>query len=183
MEAFDLKPKRWTREEYEQLIERGIFVGKPRVELIEGQIIEMSPQNNPHSKTITRLTRLFSRLLSEHHYVRVKLPFNSGRDSQPEPDFAMVRLELVDESDQQPSTADLVVEVSHTTVKYDRKKARLYAASQVPEYWIVNLEQQRLEVYRELLADGYGFTRIFALDEEIEPVAWAGVKLKVSDLF
>jgi len=183
MEAIDFVPKRWTREEYEQLIERGIFVGKPRVELIEGQIVEMSPQNTPHSRAISRLNRLLSRLLGEHHYVRVQCPLNSGLDSQPEPDFALVRLELVDEGDQQPGTADLVIEVSHTTVRYDRKKARLYAASQVPEYWIVNLEQQRLEVYRELLADGYGFTRIFALTEEIQPVHWPEITFKVSDLF
>lgn len=183
MEAIDVVPKRWTREEYEQLIERGIFVGKPRVELIEGQIIEISPQNNPHSKAITRLNHLFVRAFGETHYVRVQCPMNSGLDSQPEPDFCILRQELVDESDQQPSTADLVVEVSHTTVKYDRKKARLYAASRVPEYWIVNLEQQRLEVYRELLADGYGFTRIFALSEEIQPVGWPEITLKVSDLF
>lgn len=183
MEAIEVVPKRWTREEYERLGELGIFEGKPRVELIEGQILEMSPQNTPHSKAIAHLTRLLSRLLSEQHYVRVQCPLNSGLDSQPEPDFSLVRMELVDESDQQPGTADLVIEVSHTTVNYDRKKAKLYAASQVPEYWIVNLKQQRLEVYRELNAEGYGFTRIFALSEEIRPVGWPEVSLKVADLF
>lgn len=183
MEAIEVVPRRWSREEYEELIERGFFVGKPRVELIEGQILEMSPQNTPHSKAISHLNRLLSKHLSDQHYVRVQCPLNSGLDSRPEPDFALVRLALVDESDQQPGTADLVIEVSHTTVNHDRSKAKLYAACQVPEYWIVNLKQQRLEVYRELSSDGYGFTRIFALTEEIEPVGWPGVRFQVSDFF
>lgn len=174
---------RWTRAEYERLGELGVFDDKPRVELIEGQIIEMSLQGNPHSKAITRLNTLFVRLFGETHYVRVQCPMNSGLDSQPEPDFCILRRELVDESDQQPDAADLVIEISESSLGRDRKKAKLYAACKVPDYWIINLKQQRLEVYREPLEDGYGLTRVYRLDEEIEPVAWPGVKLKVSILF
>ena len=183
MEALDLEPMRWTRQEYERLGELGVFDDKPRVELIEGQIVTLSPQGSDHSKAIARLTTLLVRLFSETHYVRVQCPLNSGLDSQPEPDFCILRQQLMDEIDHHPESADLVLEVSESSLARDRKKARLYAACLIPEYWIVNLKQQRLEVYRDPLEDGYGQTRIYRLEEEIEPVAWPGLKLKVSSLF
>ena len=183
MESLDVTPKRWTRAEYEHLGELGVFQNGPRVELVEGQIVEMSPQNTPHSKAITRLNDLFIRLFGKAHYVRVQLPFNSGVDSQPEPDFCILRRELVDDSDQQPDQADLIVEVSDTSLAYDRQKSRVYARANVAEYWIINLKQKRLEVYREPRSHGYSLTRLLLCEEEIQPLGWPEVKIAVADLF
>lgn len=183
MDAIDLVPMRWTRQDYQRLGELGVFDDKPRVELIEGQIIPMSAQGADHSKAVSRLNNLLVRLFSETHYVRVLCPLNSGQDSQPEPDFCVLPQSLVDTSDDQPETADLVIEVADSSIGRDRKKARLYAACQVPDYWIVNLSQQRLEVYREPREDGYALMRIYRLDEDITPVVWPGLKLQVASLF
>ncbi len=173
MEALSPHPKLWTIEEYERLGELGVFDQGPRVELIEGEIIEMSPQNRPHSHKIMVLTHLLVGHFGPDYYTRVQLPFNSGRDSQPEPDFCILRKEQANRAPGQPEEAELVIEISDSSLSHDRRKAALYARAGVPEYWIVNLRQQRVEVHREpSRQDGlYKLTRIYGPGESIQPLA------------
>lgn len=184
MEMLAPQRKLWTIEEYERLGELGVFDQGPRVELIEGEIIQMSPQNRPHSHKIMLLTHLLVEHFGAGVYVRVQLPFNSGSDSQPEPDFCILSKEQARRAPGQPEEAELVIEISDSSLSYDRRKGALYARSGVAEYWIVNLRQQRLEVHREPCRQEalYRLTRLYGPDEAVEPLASPGRSLPVRAL-
>lgn len=155
--TLDLKPRKFTVEEYAKMGEAGVFAADERVELIEGEIIPVSPQTHRHASRIARLTTLLVRQFGESHEVRVQLPLTLGQDSEPEPDLALVRLEVADSSTRHPGEADLVFEISDTTLLFDRSaKASLYAKHQLPEYWILNLKNQKLEIRREPSANSEG---------------------------
>lgn len=142
-----LSRKQWTREEYLRLADLDFFEGQ-RVELMYGEILRMSPQKKPHALTIGRLTTVLVRVYGETHIVRVQCPLDLTQDSQPEPDIAVVPIAVVEEADPHPGTADLVVEISASSLNYDRReKGALYALAGIPSYWLFNLKNRSLEVY------------------------------------
>lgn len=157
-----LKPRKFTVEEYARMGEAGIFRDGERVELIEGEIVPMSPQNRRHANRVARLTTLLVKLFGSTHEVRVQLPLTLGTHSEPEPDFALVPLALADAALRHPECADLVLEIADSTLSLDRnEKASLYAKAGIPEYWILNLPHQRLEVRRQPQVDSeapYGWS-------------------------
>ncbi len=139
-------PKRWTRETYYRMAEQGLLEGK--VELVNGIILEMSPQSPLHSLVIGRLNRLLVKAYGDAHMVRVQCPLNLGEWDQPEPDFAVVALNDLPD-DEHPARAVLVVEVSASSLEFDRgDKRALYQKSEVDEYWVVNLKVRQLEIYQ-----------------------------------
>lgn len=142
---------RWTREEYHRIAEAGVFDGK-RVELIEGEVIEMAPMLSAHATGIVKLNeKLFEVLAGKRVVVRVQCPIVLGDFSEPEPDLALVAGTADDYALRHPGVADLLllVEVSDTTLADDRNsKLQLYAAHGVEEYWIVNIPDRRVEVFR-----------------------------------
>src|SRR6516225_11328145 len=144
-------PRRWTREEYYQMGELGLFHGQ-RVELIEGEIMVLSPQNWRHTSTVARVGEALHRVLGTGLWVRMQFPLNLST-SDPEPDISVVAGRIEDYRDH-PTTALLIVEVSETTLAYDRtRKASLYARAGIADYWIVNLVNNQLEVRRDLRPD------------------------------
>lgn len=148
MALTDVRRKLWTRDAYYQVASSGAFEGE-RVELIEGEVIYLSPQNHEHASTVGRLNNLLVRAFGESHVVRVQLPLDLGDRSQPEPDFALVTLHDNDQCRPHPSRADLVIEVSATSLSFDRgDKACVYAKAGLPELWIVNLGARQLEILR-----------------------------------
>ena len=111
-----------------------------RVELIEGEIIEMSPIGSRHFTSVGLTTQVLSRCFTEGYCVMPQNGFDAGPKSEPQPDVAVYEGNIRDFTDALPTTALLVVEVADSTLRSDRdKKARLYAARGIPEYWIVNL--------------------------------------------
>lgn len=129
--------------------EVGIFAPDERVELIEGEILPLSPHNRKHATRIARLTTVLVRAFGDSHEIRVQLPLTLGSQSEPEPDFALVPLVVADRAERHPGTADLIVELSDASLSFDRKqKASLYARFGVAEYWLLNLKNHRLEVRR-----------------------------------
>lgn len=156
-----LKPRKFSVAEYAQMGEAGIFRDGERVELIEGEIVPMSPHNRRHANRIARLTTFLVRLFGDTHEIRVQLPLTLNEFSEPEPDFALVPLDVADAAARHPASADLILEISDSSLPVDRhEKASLYAKSAVQEYWIVNLPHQRLEVRRRPQTDSegvYGF--------------------------
>ena len=173
--------RRFTVDEYYQMFEAGLFHGE-RVELIEGEVVRMCPQNIPHGTTISLLTGLFVDWFRPC-VVRVQLPFQVGSGSEPEPDFAVVTREQLFSPVRHPTQAELIVEISETSLAYDRLvKGRLYATSGVPEYWIVNLVEARVEVYREPKAALYASPRVLVAGESFEPLRFPGVVVEVSAL-
>jgi Uma2 family endonuclease len=139
----------WTRAEFERIADAGVFGPEERLELIEGEIIVKVTQNSPHT-TSMNLTAEALRPILTGLYIRIQQPLNIGAASQPEPDIAFVEGSIRDYAQAHPTTAVLIVEISDSTLAYDRRtKAGLYARAGVGEYWIVNLVDRTLEVHRQ----------------------------------
>ena len=151
-----VKPRLWryTVEEYDRLTSRNVF-RDARVELIEGRIIEMPPQREPHAVGVMLGVEAMRRVFATGFTLRPQMPLRLGKRSKPEPDIAVVAGEPRDSLQTGPPTsAALVIEVSDTTLRYDRgKKASLYAKEGFTDYWIVNLVSRQVEVHREPMAD------------------------------
>ncbi len=172
--------KQWTRAEYEHFINIGAFTTQDRLELIEGDLLEKMSQNGPHSSAIVRLTRLLVLATSPQEMVRVQLPFAIGERNMPEPDFAIVTGDPQDYEKNQPETATLIIEVSDSTLTYDRTtKAKLYARAAVPDYWILNLNERILEIYRNPVGTEYTEQTDY---DETQTVTLNGQTVEVKDL-
>ncbi|MEM9855965.1 MAG: Uma2 family endonuclease [Bacteroidota bacterium] len=148
--AVAVKKKKFTVDDYYLLAEAGIISYDDRVELIHGEIIEMSPHNPPHSVCINRLNMLFASQLAGKAIVSVQLSLTLDNYNEPEPDLVLYkhRDDFYKGEKSKPENALLVIEVANTTIKYDRGvKRELYAKAGIPEYWIVDVKNQLLERY------------------------------------
>jgi Uma2 family endonuclease len=178
---------KWTKDEYYKLFDLGFFDGK-RVELIEGEIIEMAAMKSPHITCVMILGEVLREVFGDNFYVRTQGAMDFGKDSQPEPDAAVVKGKIRDYVKGHPRKAVLLVEVADTTIYKDRNfKAKLYAKNDVRDYWILNLNKRCLEVYRQPKKDknlGYIYTesRIYTEDDTVSPLAAPEAKIKVADL-
>ena len=142
--------RRWTRQEYERLAAQGVFAPAERVELIEGEIVAMTPQASPHATAVGLTQDVMVRVFPRGFNVRVQLPLALGARSMPEPDIAIVVGERREYREAHPTTAVLVVEVADTTLEFDRiEKASMYAVAGIPDYWVLNIAERVLEVYRD----------------------------------
>ena len=178
-------PTRLTVDEYFALVEQGRLRPNDRVELLEGVVVSMSPQNPPHAGTIARITALLVRLLGEHAVVRVQLPFIAGPYTVPEPDFAVVPGPPDDWYARHPDRALLVIEVADASLPTDRlSKSAIYAAAGVPQYLIVNLQGDRVEVFEEPRVETarYRLARVAARGERVALVGFPGLDLAIDDL-
>jgi Uma2 family endonuclease len=144
-------PHRFTRDEYYRMGEAGLFADE-RVELLDGEIITMPPQNPPHAGTTSDLAAVVLPLLVGKFTVRIQAPIILNDWSEPEPDIAVCRRDPIAYRQEHPKASDvlLVIEVSATTLAYDRgRKVAAYAGSGIPAYWIVNLVDRRIEVFSD----------------------------------
>jgi Uma2 family endonuclease len=149
MATVKLKPKRWSRAEYDRMIDAGVFAPAERVELIDGEILAMTPQNAPHAMAVSLAQRALGAGCGDGYVVRCQMPLALGRKSEPEPDIAIVPGSPLDYP-KHPTTALLVVEAADTTPAFDREtKGPLYASAGIAEYWIVNLKDGVIEQYRD----------------------------------
>lgn len=176
--------KQWTREEYDRLIVAGIFVADERVELLEGEIVVTFPQNPPHYTAIHLAAEALRDAFESGFTIRIQAPFNATTDSEPEPDLAVVPGRARDYARVHPGSAVLVVEVSDSTLERDRqRKARVYARAGVPEYWIVNLIDRQVEVFRGPRSDGeWEVALVFREGERVSPLAAPAFSIAISDL-
>jgi Uma2 family endonuclease len=170
-----------SRSEYERVIQDGLFRDE-RVELIHGIVVEMPPIGAPHADKVDVLNRVFVRGVGDRAVVRIQAPFAASDDSEPEPDIALVPPGRY--ADGHPERAFLVIEVSDTSLDHDRKtKAPLYAASGVPECWIVDVKAREVEVFDEPSGGRYERTRRFSTSDTLAPAAFPDVIVSVKDLF
>lgn len=182
-----VKTRRWTRDEFYQMAEMGFFDGK-KVELIEGEIIEMSPMKSLHATVVRLVLDVMRKIFAEGYIVDSQLPMSFSKITEPEPDVAIVKGEIKDFAQAHPKTAELIIEVSDSTLRYDRtKKMNLYAKNKIQEYWIINVKNRSLEVYRRPIRDegrGFIYTEIQMLTEKdsVSPLAAPAKKIKVADL-
>ena len=177
-----------TREMYRRMAELGLFEGK-RVELIEGEVLEISPVSPRHFASGDRIQRLFNTIFHEGFWVRFQGPLTLG-ESEPEPDIAVVSGTPESYEEAYPTTAVLVVEIVDASLHYDRTyKLSLYARAGIPEYWIVNLKERVLEVYRNpiplgetMFGHGYKLREILRPGETVHPLAKPDAAIAVSEL-
>jgi len=181
--------RRWSREEYYRMAESGFFQDQ-RVELIDGEVLEMAPQGSGHFACVCLCNDAARRCFGSSHVVRVQGPLGVGKGSDPEPDIAVVSgnpRDYVGKS--HPSTALLVIEVSDTSLEFDRtSKAGLYASAGIRDYWIVNLTDRCVEVYRNPVPDAaakFGFRyadgSVYSAQDLVKPLAAAG-EIAVADV-
>jgi Uma2 family endonuclease len=141
---------RYTAERYFALVDEGVLQPDDRVELLEGVIVAMSPQNPPHASAVHRVYDALHGLLGMRATVRMQVPLIVGAMSVPEPDVAVVPGRPVDYEAAHPTQASLVVEVADSSLPVDRlTKAAIYASAGIPDYWIVNLRDDVLDVLRD----------------------------------
>ena len=172
--------RRFTRPEYDRLVALGFF-RQERIELLHGTIVRMSPIGPPHRDVVDRLNELLLPRLIGRARVSIQQPFAAWDDSEPEPDVSVIP--LGDYSVDHPQRAHLIIEVADSSLEEDRElKARLYAASGVPEYWIVNLVQHVVEIHTEPMKGAYGRVRRAKASETIAPGAFPDVPINVADL-
>lgn len=177
--------RKFTVAEYYQLAEAGILQHTERVELIEGEIVLMAPIGIRHAGEVDRLTRLFHRYGSDQFITRVQNPVHLGEHCEPEPDLAILRFREDEYFDAHPGPDDIlaVIEVSDTTLDYDRKiKSKLYAAAGIPEMLLMNLPEDCLEHLTNPGPDGYAQRVIYRRGDKIRLVSLPDLEFAVDDL-
>lgn len=177
---------RFSLEEYEQMIEFGILDENDNLELIRGELVQKMTIGDPHASCVDRLIKLFIRLLDDSVVVRSQNPV-VVLDSRPEPDVVLAVARDDDYATRAPQSSDilLLIEVADSSLEYDRtEKLSLYAEAGVGEYWIANIRQQCVEVYRDLQPNGiYANTRVAILGETLSIVRLPGVSIAVDHVF
>jgi Uma2 family endonuclease len=181
----DLKPggiRRLNRREYNELARLGVFDDE-KVELLRGMLVTMSPQGTPHMRMVVWLNRRLIKALDESWEVRPGLSFAAADDSETEPDLMVTS----DSSklDDAPTTAFLLIEVSNSSLRKDRKiKLPICAEAGVPEYWIVDVSrpgQVAVEVYTEPTAAGYAKMVVMRDGDTLRPLQ-VPIEIAVADL-
>ena len=177
--------RKFTVAEYYRLAEAGILLPDERVQLIDGEIIVMPPIGPLHATTVGRWHRVFNQRIEGPYSIHSQSPIRIGDGSEPEPDVAIVRFREDDYSSAHPGPADvlLVIEVSNTTLAFDREvKVNLYADAQIPETWLMNLPDDCIEGFTEPGPEGYARHVVYRRGDRIAPAALPDVEFAVDDL-
>ena len=185
-----LPPKRWTVDEYHQMLENGTLKSGDPVELLQGWIVPKMSRNTPHDVAFVLVSDSLRLALSTGYHVRVKSAITTA-DSEPEPDVAVARGVARDYLSNHPNSGDigLLVEIADTSLAHDRvTKGRIYARDGISEYWIVNLEAEQIEVYTNpevLAAEPSYLLRVDFVPGDAVPLVLDGqeiARLPVADL-
>jgi Uma2 family endonuclease len=182
--------KRWTRVEYDRLVDRGVLGPADRVELLGGLLVVREPQGGRHAMGVRMVEEALRTVFTSVWDVRGQLPVALDEESEPEPDVSVVPGSFRDYSRSHPTRAVLVVEIADSSLALDRgEKASLYARARVPEYWIVDLGARAVEVHRDPAPDaeapfGWRYTAIVVLrpGETVTPLAARAAAIAVTDL-
>jgi Uma2 family endonuclease len=171
--------------QYHQMSEVGIFSENDKVELINGEIIEMSPIGRRHAACVDRINRLFSNILGMKVIVRVQNPIILNNLSEPEPDIALLqpRADFYESGHPQPQDIFLLIEVADSSLEYDRDvKIPLYASSGITEVWLVDIYEQVIIVYRYPSENGYSDIQKLSRGEKMSIQAFSEINLVVDDI-
>jgi Uma2 family endonuclease len=180
---------KWTRDDLLRLHELGVF-GDHRVMLIDGEVLVMSPMNEPHARAIVFALQALQAAFGPGFTFRPQMPMDLGQTTDPEPDVTVVPGTPRSQPPAPPTTAALVVEVADTSLAFDiADKASLYAAAGIADYWALDLPHTRLYVFRDPRPDatqrfGHGYFRQSLLGpaDHVSPLAAPGAAILVSDL-
>lgn len=173
-------PRKISRALYDRMVALGLF-DEARVELLQGTIVEMSPNNPPHASQIDELNATLVLALAKRARVRVQQPLICSDESEPEPDLAIVP--HGDYRLAHPDQALLVIEIADSSLRKDRLvKAPLYARSNVREYWIVSVPERVVEVYRCPTAGDWASVTRHGQADTIAPEAFPDVTIRIAEL-
>lgn len=165
------------------MIEAGVFHPEARLELIDGEIINMTPQGSFHATAVQLTADLLRTAFSSGFVVRTQLPLALDDNSEPEPDIAVVSGSATDYRDAHPSRAALIIEVADSTLSFDRQqKKKLYARNGIPEYWIINLVEQQLEIHRDPEEKDYNENITLQKGQSIAPLSAPDNTISVTDI-
>ncbi|MGI8787492.1 MAG: Uma2 family endonuclease [Pyrinomonadaceae bacterium] len=175
---------RFTVDEYYKMIELGMLKDYEKAEIIEGELIQKMTVGNRHAFIVDILNRFFVKNVSDDILVRIQNPVRLSNFNEPEPDIALADLTRYDgRRHPQPAEILLLIEVSDSTLKYDRDtKLSLYAEAEIPEVWIVNLPNDIIEIHQKPSVGIYQLTKIFKRGEIIESEMLPNLKLKVDEI-
>ncbi len=174
---------KWSVADYRRMVKTGILTGR-RVELLAGEIVEMSPETPIHYTTAKRGAKYLETILAGLAEVRFNGPITLT-DSEPEPDIAIVRLPESNYVDRHPTAADIfwIIEVAHSGLKIDLElNARIYASAGIPEYWVLDLAQQQVTVMQNPQNNQYLDLAVFT-EEGLIPLAFPDIEIRLDDLF
>jgi Uma2 family endonuclease len=185
-----IRTKRWTRAEYDRLVELGAFGPADRLELLAGDLVVCEPQGTPHMTAIRAAEEALRRCFGPGWEVRTQAPVALDDESEPEPDVVVAPGTFRDYRHAHPSRPVLLVEVADASLGSDREhKGSLYARAGVPEYWIVNLIDTTLEVYRDPAPDPtaahgwrYRSATTMGAGDQVSPAAAPGAPIPVAEL-
>lgn len=183
MEA-DIHTKRFTVDEYHRMGEAGIFHPEARLELIEGEIVEMSPVGTRHISCVNRANALFAERLAGRAMVSVQNPVVLSEFTEPQPNLLLAFPKDDFYADERISARHVIlaIEVSDSTVRYDRdRKAPLYARAGVSELWIENLPSDVILVHRDPSPDGYSSVDEYGRGQHLSIAAFPDVRFLVDD--
>lgn len=181
-----VRPHRFSVDEYHKMGEAGILCEDDRVELIEGELIDMPPIGSNHAGEVIRLIALLSAALAGRALVSSQNPIRLGQHSEPQPDITILRRrgDFYRTAHPQPDDVLLVIEIADTTVRYDREvKIPLYARYGIPEVWLIDLQTSSVEVYLQPSSDGYRHVFRPAKDERLALSLLPDVSLAIADLW
>ena len=184
-----IRMPRWSREQYEKMIATGIFPPGTRAELIDGEISSMTSQKRQHAAAIRAAEEALRVVFETGYDVQVQLPLALDPSSEPEPDLSVIQGSWRDYRDAHPSSAVLVIEIADTSLDYDRDcKGSLYARSRIQDYWIVNLTDRCVEIYRDPTPSTgahcgwiYRTSQYYASGQNLAPLAVPSRSIAVDD--
>lgn len=176
----------WTVDEYHRMGEAGLLANEDRVELVEGELVQMAPIGSEHAGGVGALTRLLVMAVGERAIVFVQSPVRLDERSEPEPDFAVLKPRADEYRSALPTAQDvlLIVEVADSSLAYDRGlKLELYARHGIPEVWVVNLPAREVEVFRGPQGGAYTSRARFGRSSRLEIAALPGVSIPAERVF
>ena len=174
--------RKFTVAEYYAMAEAGILTEKDRVELLDGDVVVMAAVSSRHAACVDWLARTLIPTLMETTIVRVRGPVRLNDRSEPEPDITLLarRDDFYASAHPGPQDVLLLIEVADSTLESDRDvKRQLYARAGIPEVWIVNLQDRRVETYTELEGDEYSSVRYYGSGENVAPLSFPDIALEV----
>jgi Uma2 family endonuclease len=190
MDDGDVRTRKLKRVEYDRLVEAEVFGPEDRIELFDGRMIFKEPQYSPHATAIQLVQQTLITVFGAGWSVRPQMPVALDDDSEPEPDVCVVPGGPRDYRHAHPERPVLIVEVGLSRLRFDRRqKGSLYARAGIADYWLVNIPERRLEVYRDPRPDPaapfgwrYGSAVTLGPDERVSPLAIPSAAVAVSDL-
>lgn len=180
-----VQPKRFTVKQYHDMSELGILSSTERTELINGEIITMAAKGTAHTSAVLVTHHLLIKLLSGRVFVQCQDPIQLSNRSEPEPDIAVVKLDPLAYSTRHPTPEDvlLLIEVAGSSLKYDLEdKAPMYAAASIADYWILDVVERELHVFRQPADGQYQSHLVLTSALSISPLAFNELEIQIIDM-